>query len=200
MLDLKKNHPLGNNVHTPSAISDQTDLTLSVVNIPALIQVFAKKNQTNDLAKKLGIVTKPGQACDANAFTALPVAPGQWILISKDQTSSEFGAWVSKTIDGLGYVSEQSDSRVCIRISGSKAHDIMTRGCRLDLHSSIVSKGFCAQTIMAQIGVLMHIVDDGPVYDLYVYSGFARSFWHWLTETASQFEYYMISEGFEDRM
>ena len=197
MLDPKKNHPLGDIVHSPNALSERADVTLSVVNIPALIQVFAKKNQVDALAKKLGIITKPGQAGDANAFTALPVGPGQWILVSKDKNCSDFGAWIAEIIDRLGYVSEQSDSRIRIRISGVKAHDVMMRGCRLDLHSSVVSKGFCAQTIMAQIGVLIHLVDDAPVYDLYIYSGFARSFWHWLTETANQFDYQITSEGFE---
>jgi len=70
---------------------------------------------------------------------------------------------------------------------GALARDLMARGCRLDLHASVARKGFCAQTQMAQVGVLIHQVSDAPAYDLYVYSGFARSFWHWLTETAAQF-------------
>ena len=30
-------------------------------------------------------------------------------------------------------------------------------------------------------------LDDAPTYDLLVYSGFARSFWDWITEAAAEF-------------
>ena len=65
--------------------------------------------------------------------------------------------------------------------------DVMAKGCRLELHPRAAGAGFCAQTPMAQVGVLLHQVDDAPVYDLLVYSGFARAFWHWLSGAAAEF-------------
>ena len=119
-------------------------------------------------------------------FTALPLSPGQWLAVFHDKNGLDMDSLVSELAD-IGYASQQSDSRVCIRVSGANARDLMTRGCRLDLHPDATGEGFCAQSQMAQIGVLLHQISDEPTYDLYVYSGFARSFWHWLTETAEQF-------------
>lgn len=189
MLELKSTHPLGDLDDLKCNVFGESEVTLAVTKIPALVQLFAKKGQEDALAKKLKIATAPGWASDTAQFTALPIAPNQWILVSNKVMGPAFADEISSKIGSLGYVSEQSESRARIRISGCKARELMSRGCRLDLHSSVVSKGFCAQTVMAQIGVLLHIVEDEPVYELYVYSGFARSFWHWLTETAQQFDH-----------
>ena len=103
--------------------------------------------------------------------------------------SSDFSQGMAKKAKGLGYVSDQGDARVCFRVSGQQARELMSRGCRLDLHPSVTGPGFCAQTNMAQVGVLIHQVDDAPTYDLFVYSGFASAFYDWLAHTAGQFGY-----------
>lgn len=184
MLEIKNTHPLGNIENASPEISG---VTLEVKTIPALVQLFAKKGQGSALEKKLKLATVSGYVSQTPEFTAFPFAPDQWILVSKKDTGSAFADQISKSIASIGYVSEQSESRVCIRISGPKAIELMSRGCQLDLHPNVASAGYCAQTTMAQIGVLLHVVDDEPIYELYIYSGFARSFWHWLTETAQQF-------------
>lgn len=189
MADLSKVHPLGD-LSLLGGYDDATkDVTLGVRHGCAMVQIFARKGQDAELVKKLKIGSEAGKASETRAFTALPLSPGQWMLISKKPATTEFGNGIAKKVKGVGYVSEQSDSRVCFRVSGLKARDLMSRGCRLDLHSKDAKKGFCAQTPIAQVGVLLHQVDDAPTYDLYVYSGFARSFWHWLTHTAAQFEH-----------
>jgi len=62
----------------------------------------------------------------------------------------------------------------------------MQKGCRLDLHPSVASKGWCAQTQVAQTGALLHQVDDKPTYHVSVYSGFAQHFAEWLHHTGMQ--------------
>lgn len=180
-------HPLDHVMSTDKISSDNADLSISVRKLPALIQLFAKKEHEAELCKKLNFQTSAGMGADTDRFTALPIAPRQWILISKDAKALDFSRMIAQEIIEHGYVSEQSDSRVCIRISGKYAREFLSRGCRLDLHPSVASPGFCAQTPIAQIGVLLHQVDAFPTYDLYLYSGFARSFWHWLGDTAKQF-------------
>lgn len=179
-------HPLGDLSAIEGKYNDE-NLTIEICDVPGFINLFAKKGKEAELRKKLGIDATPGEAVQKRDFISLPLSPGQWAFVSLKDKGPGFGEAVQRKVKGLGYVSEQSESRVRIRISGKYARELMSRGCRLDLHSSVISKGFCAQTIMAQVGILIHLVDDDPVFDLYVYSGFARSFWHWLDETAKQF-------------
>lgn len=187
MFELTTSHPLDHVISTHKISNDNADLCISVRKVPALIQLFAKKEHEAELCKKLNFQTSAGMGAETDRFTALPIAPRQWILVSKDEKALEFSHTIAQEIIEHGYVSEQSDSRICIKISGKYARELLSRGCRLDLHPSVESPGFCAQTPIAQIGVLLHQIDALPTYDLYLYSGFARSFWHWLNDTAKQF-------------
>jgi len=161
------------------SVSARTDI--------AVLQLFSRRGEADALAAKLGIGAKPGQASIAGAITALPLSPGQWLLVSSSGREGEFCEEVSGSIAGTGFVSEQSHSRIVFRVSGRNARKVMQKGCRLDLHPTVASSGFCAQTSMAQTGVLIHQVDDTPTYDLYVYSGFADAFWRWLSHSAAEY-------------
>ncbi len=153
----------------------------------AIAQVFAKKGRTAAVAKKLGISAEPCVATEHKDYTALPLSPGQWMLFAATGADGSFKRLLEKKIAGNGYVSEQSHSRSAIRISGPRVLDVLTKECRLDLHPSVVSAGFCAQTTMAGVGVLMHKIDDSPTFDLIVFAGFTDSFWHWITQASAEY-------------
>jgi len=161
----------------------------------AIAQVFAKKGKTAAVAKKLGISAKPRVATVHEDYTALPLSPGQWMLFANKGADGSFKQLLDAQIAKTGYVSEQSHSRAVIRISGPRALDVMAKECRLDLHSSVVSAGFCAQTTLAGMGVLMHKIDETPTFDLVIFSGFADSFWHWICEASAEYDVDVFSEG-----
>lgn len=187
MADFHLTHPLGDLARLNTKY-DCEPISIKMREMKSFVIVFAKKGRADDLMARLGIKTAPSQGDENDDFVALPLSPGQWALRAKSDQGPDFGQKIQRDIMGLGYVSEQSDARVCFEIAGHQARELMSRGCALDLHPSVVSKGFCAQTIMAHMGVLIYQSSDEPIYQLYVYSGFARSFWHWLDETAAQFQ------------
>jgi sarcosine oxidase subunit gamma len=90
--------------------------------------------------------------------------------------------------DRAGVV-DQSHGRAVLRLAGPRARDVLAKGCRLDLHPRVFTPGMCAQTVIAQIGVLLHQSDEIPTYDLYVFSGHALDFLEWLTSGAGEFGY-----------
>ena len=177
------------NTRAESVHIDAANVTLQERAGVGVVQVFVKGDGG---ASALGLGTEPGVATVTDAYTALPLSPNQWMLISATGADGSFAESVRATLGNHGYVSEQSQGRVVIRLGGPRAADVLRKGCRLDLHPSVVSPGFCAQTSMAQVGVQLHWVDDSPTYDLIVYSGFARSFWHWLTESAAEYGYHVL--------
>jgi len=161
-----------------------------VVNVRqnlAIVQVFAKNGETGSVEKTLKIKSTPGVANVTGDYTAMPLSPGQWLLVSTKQDRSSFGKSITRKLRKTGYVSEQSNSRVAFRVSGSRVGELLQRGCRLDLHPDVAKKGYCAQTQMAQIGVLIHKVGEEPVFDLYTYSGFALDFAKWLAHTSAKY-------------
>lgn len=162
---------------------------LSLFELPgrAVVQLFAKRGRESAVGDVLAIGNTPGVATVNERLTAMPLAPGQWILTSLEGDDGSFAEQLRSDLSDEAYVSEQSHGRVIIRVSGENARSLMQKGCRLDLHGSVAKAGFCAQTSMAQVGVLIHQVDNSPTYDLHVYSGFALSFWHWLMSSAAQY-------------
>jgi len=153
----------------------------------AIAQVFAKKGKTAAVAKKLGISAEPCIATVLKDYTALPLSPGQWMLFANSGADGSFQRLLEKQLGKNGYVSEQSHSRTVIRIRGDKCLDVLAKECRLDLHPSVASAGFCAQTTMAGVGVMLHKLDDGPTFDLVVFAGFADSFWHWIVQASAEY-------------
>lgn len=151
-----------------------------------MVQVFAVNGKTAAVERALKIKEKPGQVSVTDDYTAIPLSPGQWMLISSKKDSDTFAGKINSKLKNNGYVSEQSDSRVVFRISGSRARELMQKGCRLDLHESVATKGWCAQTQIAQAGVILHQVDDKPTYDVLVFAGFAQHFAEWLEHTGAQ--------------
>ncbi len=151
-----------------------------------IVQIFAVEGKTRAVERALKIAGTPGKSTITRDFSALPVSPGEWMLVSR-RASNNLAAAVSKKLAGIGYVSEQSDSRVILAISGPKARQLMQKGCRLDLHPSVAKSGFCGQTRMAGIGVMIHQIDNTPTYELMMFSGFAQDFAEWLTHSAAEF-------------
>ena len=182
--ELKPVSPLDGAAELPR--SSQIDL--SVVAGVTCAQLFAKSGKQAELCRRLRIGDQPGRATVLPDFTALPLSPGQWMLVSTEETQKDsFAGSIADRIEGIGHVSNQSDSRVCFRLSGPAARTVMAKGCRLDLHPKMVAAGFCAQTVMAQIGVILHQVDDTPTYHMLVYSGFALDFRDWIEGAVSEF-------------
>lgn len=162
---------------------DAATLILQPLENMAVVQVFARKGHEAGVAAILGDV--PGQSRSSAAYTSMPIAPAQWIVTATTGGDGEFRKKLQQELGDNVYLSEQSHARIIIRVAGSGARELLQKGCRLDLHPMRTSAGFCAQTSMAQVGVLIHQLDESPTYDLHLYSGFARSFWHWLTESAA---------------
>lgn len=185
MAEFITTHPLDAFLKGAHTVADP-GVSVEVLKNQGIVQVFAKNGGAKAVETALGIKTKPGKASKVDDFIALPLAQGQWLLVSKDVDENGFTQDIIDKLGSGGYVSEQSDSRVIFRISGPKAVELMQKGCRLDLHPSVTGANWCAQTQMAQIGILIHQVDRNPTYDLYVYSGFAQDFAEWLQHTGAQ--------------
>lgn len=185
MADFATAHPL-DVFFESSNIATGGDVSVSVLQGHGVVQVFAAKDKTAAVERALKIKESPGQATQGKDYTAIPVSPGQWMLISASPVSDGFGNSIQTKLKKNGYVSEQSDARVIFRLSGDRVREMMQKGCRLDLDPSVTSKGWCAQTQMAQAGVIIHQVDDEPAYDILVYSGFAQHFAEWLEHTGAQ--------------
>jgi heterotetrameric sarcosine oxidase gamma subunit len=153
----------------------------------ALVQVLARLGREETVAAALGLDPAPGRASETSAGTALWLAPGAWMVVAEGLDDGELYRSLLDRLRDLAAVVDQSHGRAVLRLAGARARDVLGKGCRLDLHPSAFRPDMCAQTVIAQIGVLLHQCDEIPTYDLYVLAGYALEFLEWLTSSAAEF-------------
>lgn len=111
------------------------------------------------------------------------LAPGQWLLVSADETR-----WREDIGVPGATLCDVSHGRVAVRVTGPDVRAALGKGCMLDLHRGEFVPGACAQTVVARMNVLVHHRHgNDSVFDLYVARSYAGSFWHWLTEAAEEY-------------
>ena len=89
-------------------------------------------------------------------------------------------------------VTDISESRAVIRLSGHRARQVLQKACPIDLHSQEFGIGACAHTRLAKAGALIHLSADesvpgGPTFEIYVVRSFAEYVWHWLESAGQEF-------------
>jgi sarcosine oxidase subunit gamma len=64
---------------------------------------------------------------------------------------------------------------------------VLQKLCRIDLHPRARPAGPVAQTPLGQVAALIHALDDGPSFDLYLPRSFAYSAVESLIDAATEF-------------
>jgi len=123
------------------------------------------------------------EASVSGAVTMFRIAPRKIMIVSEDKPLL---ATLSDAISPEdGCVTELSQSRARLRLSGSDACALLARGAAVDLCDKAFPAAHFAQTSIHHIPILIHRTGDADLeVDVYVLRSFALSFWHWITETA----------------
>jgi sarcosine oxidase subunit gamma len=153
----------------------------------ALVQVLARPGRGEAVATSLGLDPAPGLASATPVGAALWLAPGAWLVVVEGGEDGALCEDLRARLRDLAAVVDQSHGRAVLRLAGIPARAVLAKGCRLDLHPRVFTPGMCAQTVIAQIAVLLHQCDEIPTYDLYVPAGYAVDFLEWLTSSAAEF-------------
>ncbi|WP_348645323.1 sarcosine oxidase subunit gamma family protein [Methylobacterium sp. BTF04] len=116
-------------------------------------------------------------------------APGQWLAIAETRHALD---GLAEAVRGLAAVTDQSDARALVRVSGPCARMALSKGLTIDLHPSAFRTGQSAVTSIAHIGAQIWQRNEAPAYDLTVARSFADSFWSWLDHAAAEFGYEVV--------
>lgn len=131
---------------------------------------------------------EPNSVAKAKGNDVLWLGPDEWLVVTPEGAQQAVENALREALEGQHVsVVDVSDARTVIRLHGTRARDVLMKGCPLDLHARAFGPGQCAQTIIAKAGVLIHQRDDKPTYDIYVLCSFARYLWDWLVDAAKEF-------------
>ena len=108
--------------------------------------------------------------------TLLNMSPDQYFVLFEAGSTSPKEA-VSDKLRGTGYLTDQSDNWVALRISGGLSLKALERICPIDLDSTVFPDGAVARTVMEHLGTI--ILREGPSrFLLLSASSSAHSFLH----------------------
>jgi sarcosine oxidase, subunit gamma len=126
-------------------------------------------------------------------LTALCLGPDEWLLITLPSFEHEVASTISHTLKGLFFsVTNITDGQTIFTLSGSCAIDVLRQGCSLDLHPRTFRPGYCAQTLIAKAGVLIHCVEQSLSFDLIIRRSFAEYLAFWLKDAATEYGFRVI--------
>ena len=193
-------------VHRPGG--DEPGVTLTERELVSLVQVAAWPDSVEQVEGIIASLTRcaPPQGANSSSGTAegaiLALAPRRYLVESRDP---RLAAQLAEQIPAaLGAVTDLSHARVAIRVAGPDVVWVLSKGLALDLHPAVLPPMTVAQSAIHEVGVILRRLSadkpggdkhGGDSFDLYVYRGFALSFWDWLTEAASETGYIVEPPG-----
>lgn len=129
---------------------------------------------------------EPNTAAEGTRHRVLWLGPNEWLVVAGE--GEQLAAALDAALAGLHVsVTDISDARAVIALSGAQARDVLAKGCPLDLHPRSFGPMRCAQSRLAKVAVLIDQRDDAPSYDLYVLRSQARYLWRWLDDAAREY-------------
>ena len=144
--------------------------------------------------KALGVALPktPNSTVTTKDITALWLGPNEWLLVGRPGAE---GGMVEALRQELASqhvaITDVTEGRTIIGLTGSNARDVLMKGCSLDIHPRHFKPGDCAQSALAKALIILHQTsgDSGiePTYDIYVERSFADYLWIWLEDAALEY-------------
>ena len=170
-----------------------TGIVIEEVTGLASASVICKREKRfaliNAINTAFGIVLPDGpRRVTRGHITFAGIGPDQWLASADGADAANFAARVRARIGPFAAVSDQSDARVVVRVSGHNVRDVRAKGVPVDLHPSAFKPGDVACTVVGYINTQIDMLDE-TTYQLAAPRSMAGSLWSWLTASAAEFGY-----------
>lgn len=168
-------------VATVAAPSGAAGVTLRERQGLTLANISAFKGREAELAEAvrsayaIELPTTPKRVANG-AVAFVWAGPNKWLATST--SGADFEALP-------GVVSDQSDGRTVLSISGPKARETLSTLISIDLHPRAFGLGDVAMTHAASIAVHLWRTDDAPTYEIVCFRTFAATLWRWIAHAGA---------------
>ncbi|WP_395446462.1 sarcosine oxidase subunit gamma (plasmid) [Aminobacter sp. UC22_36] len=177
-------------------VATHAGVTLREVRDIVLVQVMARRGkavETAKAAKKLFGVEAPGtpRAVTGKTATLIWSGPDQFTVIAPRSDEASQLAALTQAFAGSASLSDQSDGRCLIRVSGPRGRDAIAKFSSLDLHDTAFPVGTAANTSVDHTAVNFwreaNGADGHPVYNMLVFTSFSDSLWHTIVDSSLEY-------------
>jgi sarcosine oxidase subunit gamma len=165
-------------------------VSLRLIASRSLITVIARKEQAQALVSAVrrafgvDLPDKPRLA-RATSVSFLWSGHRQWLAM--DDQRGDLLSTLRTELGSLASLSDQSDSRVILELSGSAARQTLAKLVPIDLHPRAFSAKDTALTLFGHVAGQITQIDNTPSYELTAPRSYAESFVHDLLAAGAEF-------------
>ncbi len=144
-----------------------------------------------------GLPTKPNTVAAKGELLALWLGPDEWHVVTLPAAQTPLLDSLETALNGTHFaVTDVTGGQTVITVSGPRAHDVLAKGCPLDLHPTVFKPADCAQTLVAKANVIIHCADNSPPsFELIVRRSFAEYTALWLNDAALEYGVGVVRVG-----
>ena len=116
-------------------------------------------------------------------------APNAWLVMSSKEDIVKI---INKSCNNNDFaITDISHSRATIQVKGSKAKEILKKGCPVNFNE--FEKNKCVGSIFHGINIIVDCIEDEPqTFNLIVLRSFGESFYHHITDASLEFGYIRV--------
>lgn len=171
-------------------LTERTDLGLATVAV--------RKDQDDGLKARVreayGLDLPEGSTlAQGKDVFFIGTGPGQWLAVSGTLQNEQLAEDLADRLKGLASISDQSSGRAVIRVSGPRARDVLAKGLAIDLDPRVFGPGSAVTSTISHMGVLVWREGEAESYDIALFRSVAGSFWAWLTASAAEYGYAVVT-------
>ena len=144
-------------------------------------------------SKILGAVlpTKPNTYVQNEKVKIIWLGPDEWMVIN-DQENELFIKLKNELGDLEASVTDVSENRTIIRLSGKKIMTLLSKFLVLDMEKNLGNKSSCAQTLFVKVPILLVRNDDNnqiPVIDIFTNRSHANYIYNLLVDGTKNLDF-----------
>lgn len=150
-------------------------------------------------ALDLVLPAEPNRVQARGDVDAIWLGPDEWLIVAAPGRERDLETLLREAVAGLAAsVVDVTENTTVIRAAGPALRAVLAKGCPLDVHPRVFGAGQCAQTLFAQVDLLIVLTADEttdqgaegtavPSADLYVRRSFADHLWRFLLDAGQEF-------------
>jgi len=172
-----------------ATFEETVGVTLEELELSAIAQINgAPVESTLQDLLRLEESLQVNRAVLGSAYDLIWNGPGKWLAVSESEDSAGFVLDLRNWLEHTGAtVTDLSQARTVVRITGANSCDVLCKGCPADIES--MRNGDSMATLMGTLSSVVHCREAGGSFDVYVFRSFGQSFWEWLTDASLEFGY-----------
>jgi sarcosine oxidase subunit gamma len=131
---------------------------------------------------------QPNSVARNENITVFWLGPNEWLIMVPEEATAATMSALQRVLQGQFFaVTEVSGGQTIVVLSGKDVRNVLAKGCSLDLHPRSFGPGRCAQSHLAKAPILLHQLDDDPMFELILRRSFADYLWLWLLGAADEY-------------